>query len=60
MKVAEPRILARLQSELMKPQALAYVSKAVEREARKALAAPQDGWMPSSDNSTKNAGSSRT
>jgi hypothetical protein len=43
MKVAEPQILARLQSELLKPQALAYISKAVAREAQKALVAPKDG-----------------
>jgi site-specific DNA recombinase len=43
MKVAEPQILARLQSELLKPQALAYVSKAVEKAALKALAGSQDG-----------------
>jgi DNA invertase Pin-like site-specific DNA recombinase len=43
MKVAEPQILNRLQSALLKPEALTYISKAVEKEAQKALAAPQDG-----------------
>jgi hypothetical protein len=41
MKVAEPQILARLQSELLKPVAADYVVKAVEKEVRKALAAPK-------------------
>src|SRR5262245_35851753 len=43
MKVAEPKILTRLQSELLKPQVMAYIGKAVEQEAQEALGAPQDG-----------------
>jgi DNA repair exonuclease SbcCD ATPase subunit len=39
MKVAEPQVLARLQSELLKPVVAGYVVKSVEKEVRKALAA---------------------
>jgi hypothetical protein len=42
IKVAEPLILAKLQSELQRPQNVAYISKAVEREAKKALSAARD------------------
>jgi site-specific DNA recombinase len=38
IKVAEPQILAKLQGELLKPATLDYITKAVEREAKKALA----------------------
>jgi len=43
MKVAELQILARLQSELLKPAATNYIVKSVEREVRKALADPKNG-----------------
>jgi site-specific DNA recombinase len=43
MKVAEPQILARLQSELLKPAAADYIVKSVEREIRKALTEPKTG-----------------
>jgi site-specific DNA recombinase len=42
MKVAEPQILGKLRSELLKPAALAYISNAVEKEVQKALNAPQE------------------
>jgi hypothetical protein len=38
LKVAEPQILAKLQSELMEPTTFDYTVKAVEREAKKAQA----------------------
>jgi site-specific DNA recombinase len=41
IKVAEPQILAKLQAELQAPQALAYITKAVERELKKASAGPK-------------------
>jgi hypothetical protein len=43
MEVAEPQILARLQSELLKPAAADYIVKSVEREIRKALTEPKTG-----------------
>jgi hypothetical protein len=42
MKVAEPQILGKLKSELLKPQAPAYISTPLEREVHKALTAPED------------------
>ena len=39
IKVAEPQILAKLQVELLQPKTVAYIARAVEREAKKALAA---------------------
>jgi site-specific DNA recombinase len=42
MKVAEPQILAKLQSELLKPVAADYIVKSVEKEVRKALSQPKD------------------
>jgi DNA invertase Pin-like site-specific DNA recombinase len=41
MKIAEPQILARLQSELLKPAAADYIVKSVEKEFQKALAEPK-------------------
>jgi hypothetical protein len=44
IKVVEPQILAKLQEELLKPGTLAYITKAVEREVKKAESArPKDG-----------------
>jgi site-specific DNA recombinase len=43
IKVAEPQILRKLQTELLTPDSLAYVSRAVEKQVQKALAAPKDG-----------------
>jgi hypothetical protein len=42
MKVAEPQILATLQGELLKPSAVGYITKAVEKEVQKATAQPKD------------------
>jgi hypothetical protein len=39
IKVAEPQILAKLHEQLLEPGTLAYILKAVEREAKKAAAA---------------------
>jgi site-specific DNA recombinase len=39
MKVAEPQILGRLQSELLAPAALKYLTEKVEKEVRRALTA---------------------
>ena len=39
IKVAEPQILAKLQAELLLEKNIAYIARAVEREAKKALAA---------------------
>ena len=40
----EPQVLAKLHEELLKPATLAYITKAVEREVKKALTAtPKDG-----------------
>jgi septal ring factor EnvC (AmiA/AmiB activator) len=41
-KVAEPQILAKLQQELLLPKNVSNIAKAVEREAKKALAASKD------------------
>ena len=38
IKVAEPQILSKLQGELLKPEAVAYVTQRLEKEIRKALA----------------------
>jgi site-specific DNA recombinase len=38
VKVAEPQILAKLQAELLKPEAVAYVTQRLEKEIKKALA----------------------
>ncbi len=43
MKVAEPQILSKLQSELLKPTAADYIVKSVEKEVRKKLSQPRDG-----------------
>ena len=43
MKVAEPQVLAKLQTELQQPKALAYITKSVEKEIQRALAAPKAG-----------------
>jgi len=37
IKVAEPQILAKLQVQLLEPETLAFITKAVEKEARRAL-----------------------
>jgi DNA invertase Pin-like site-specific DNA recombinase len=42
MKVAEPQILGRLQTELLKPSVAAYITTAVEKEVRKAVTQPKD------------------
>ena len=42
MKVAEPQVLRKLQTELLTPKSLAYISSSVQREVQKALAAPND------------------
>jgi DNA invertase Pin-like site-specific DNA recombinase len=39
IKVAEPQILAKLQAELLQPATVAYIARAVEREAKKAVSA---------------------
>jgi len=38
IKVAEPQILAKLQAELSKPEAIAYVTERLEKEVKKAVA----------------------
>lgn len=38
IKVAEPQILAKLQNELLQPKNVAVIARAVEREAKKAMA----------------------
>jgi site-specific DNA recombinase len=43
IKVAEPQILRKLQTELLTPDSLAYISGSVEKQVQKALAAPKDG-----------------
>ena len=43
MKVAEPRILATLQSELLKPAALRYITAGLDREVRRATAERSNG-----------------
>ena len=43
MKVAEPQILSKLQTELQQPKALAYITKSLEKEVQRALAAPRAG-----------------
>ena len=43
MKVAEPQILAKLQTELQQPKALAHIAKSLEKEIQRALAAPKAG-----------------
>jgi chromosome segregation ATPase len=42
MKVAEPKILDQLQSELLKPAVVSYLTQSVEKEVRSALAKPKD------------------
>jgi DNA invertase Pin-like site-specific DNA recombinase len=42
IKVAEPQMLARLQAELRQPKNVAYIARAVEREAKKAATATKD------------------
>jgi site-specific DNA recombinase len=42
MKVAEPQVLRKLQTELLTPKSLANISSSVQREVQKALAAPND------------------
>ena len=39
IKVVEPQILAKLQADLLQPKNIASIARAVEREAKKALAA---------------------
>jgi hypothetical protein len=43
MKVAEPQVLAKLQTELLRPTALAHITKSLEKEVQRALAAPNHG-----------------
>jgi DNA invertase Pin-like site-specific DNA recombinase len=43
IKVVEPQILAKLHEELLNPGILAYVTKAVEKEVKKALTATPKG-----------------
>ena len=43
MKVAEPQILSKLQTELQQPKALAHITKSLEKEVQRALAAPKAG-----------------
>jgi hypothetical protein len=43
LKVAEPHVLAKLQSELLQPTASAHITKSLEREVQRALAAPKTG-----------------
>jgi len=42
MKVAEPQVLAKLQTELLQLKALAHITKSVETAVKKALSAPKD------------------
>ena len=41
IKVAEPQILAKLQTELQQPTVLAHITKLLEKEIQRALAAPK-------------------
>ena len=43
MKVAEPQVLAKLQTELLQPKALAHMTKSLEKEVQRALASPKTG-----------------
>jgi hypothetical protein len=43
MKVAEPQVLAKLQTELLQPKALAHITKSLEKEIQRALAEPKAG-----------------
>jgi site-specific DNA recombinase len=43
MNVAEPQVLAKLRSELLEPTALAHITKSLEKEVQRALAAPNQG-----------------
>jgi site-specific DNA recombinase len=43
MKVAEPQILAKLQTELQQPNTLAHITKSLEKEIQRKLTAPKEG-----------------
>ena len=60
MKVAEPQILARLQSELLLPAALKYITANLGKEVRRALTERPKKEVTVDDSSKSRGASSRT